>query len=50
MLVILHRLDDERVFTFDHVKRLEAELGEQKQKIEVHGQDLKKIKTQLQIA
>ena len=50
MMVILKRLDEERVFTFDHVKRLEAELGVQKQKIEEQGQDLNKIKLQLKIA
>lgn len=43
MMVILQRLDQERVFTLERVKRLESD-------VEKHTKDLKEIKRILKIA
>ncbi|NQV00167.1 MAG: hypothetical protein HQ538_05490 [Parcubacteria group bacterium] len=49
-LVILKRLDEERVFTLEMVKRIEGEVKEQKKQVEEHDKQLQKIKLELKIA
>ncbi len=50
MLVILKRLDQERVFTNEAIKKMQQEIEEQKQKIGRHDELLQKIKLELKIA
>ena len=50
MMVILERLDQERVFTNEAIKRLQVGLEEQKKKTAEYDVEFAKIKKQLQIA
>jgi len=50
MMIILKRLDEERVFTLEWVKRLEQELEDQRQKLTRHDIEIKEMKEKLKIA
>lgn len=50
MITILRRLDEERIFTMEWVKRIEADVEEQKRKNKDNEDLLKKIKFELKIA
>jgi len=49
MMTILKRLDQERIFTAEWVRRVEDELEKQKQQIEKHERLLNKVKVELKI-
>lgn len=50
MITILKRLDEERIFTIEWVRRIEKEVEEQKKKIKEHSGLLQKIMSQLKLA
>ncbi|MFA6486463.1 MAG: hypothetical protein WCT40_03805 [Candidatus Magasanikbacteria bacterium] len=50
MIKILDRLDTERMFTEQWIKRMEEDFETQKHQIQEHEDSLQKIKLQLQIA
>jgi len=50
MMTILKRLDQERIFTVEWIKRMENQIEEQKEKIKIHEDVLEKMKFKLQIA
>lgn len=50
IMAILLRLDEERIFTMEWVKKIEREVEEQKIKTDEHEEVLNRIKTRLQIA
>jgi len=49
MMTILKRLDQERIFTAEWVRRVEDEVEKQKQQIEKHERLLNKVKVELKI-
>jgi len=49
MITILRRLDQERIFTTEWIKRVEDEVNQQKQQIQRHQKLLDKIKAKLKI-
>ena len=50
MITILKRLDEDRIFTHEWVKRLEKDVEDTKVKTQEHEVEIKKMKTQLNIA
>jgi hypothetical protein len=50
IVTIVQRLDQERIFTVQWIRRIEDEVGEQKIKIQEHDVMLKKVKAELNIA
>ena len=50
MMKILTRLDDERVFTIEAIRRMQDELDQQKKQINEHDILLSKIKLELKVA
>jgi len=49
MMVILMRLDEERIFTNAWISKFEKEVNEQKDKIQEHEEVLSRIKLELHI-
>jgi chromosome segregation ATPase len=50
MMTILKRLDEERIFTLEWVKRIESKVETQKQELEKQKAEINKIKLELKIA
>jgi chromosome segregation ATPase len=50
MITILKRLDEDRIFTHEWVRRLEKDVEDTKAKTQEHEVEIKKMKTQLNIA
>ena len=50
MMVILKRLDEERIFTYEMVKRIEGRVDAHDQEIQKTKQEVLKLKTRLNVA
>jgi hypothetical protein len=49
MITILKRLDEERVFTFEWIKRIEAKVKEQEEELKKQKEDIQKLKLELKV-
>lgn len=49
MMVILKRLDEERIFTYSWIRRVEEEVGAMKMTADRHERDLQRVKKELHI-